>query len=232
MLKKNIALFKYKNIIFILMIPCLVMFSACVSNTLPQTTHDGLVLVSDTKFGEVYKKPYAQLIEYKKFILAPCQVAFEKNWLGDQNMNRNLSQRVSQKDVNRIKQALSTECDKYFKQALLQEPAYPLTDITDKDQPVLILRPSIINLEINAPDVRSPGRSRIFTTSAGEMTLFLELIDSISGEILARVVDKRQGLDSGRMQWTNSITNRVEAERILAQWARLLRSELDAAYKQ
>jgi len=49
---------------------------------------------------------------------------------------------------------------------------------------------------------------------------------------LARVVDKRRGLDSGRMQWTNSITNRADAERILGNWARLLRKGLDAVYKQ
>jgi len=64
------------------------------------------------------------------------------------------------------------------------------------------------------------------------MTLFLELIDNRTGDILARVVDKRRGLDSGRMQWTNSITNRADAERILGNWARLLRKGLDAVYKQ
>ena len=231
MFKENIVLFKYKNSVLFFLIPCLILSAACVSNTRPQTTHDGLVLVPDTKFSAVYKKPNAQLSEYKKFAIVTCQVVFKKNWLKDQNYNRNLSQRISQKDVDRIKKALSTECDKHFKEVLLQEPSYPLTNTIDKDKPVLILRPSIINLEINAPDVLSPGRTRTYTTSAGEMTLFLELIDNRTGDILARVVDKRRGLDSGRMQWTNSITNRAEAERILGNWARLLRKGLDAVYE-
>ena len=94
---------------------------------------------------------------------------------------------------------------------------------------VLILRPSIINLDINAPDVRTTGMSRSYTTSAGEMTLYLELVDATTGETLARVVDRKREMDTGHIQWTSSVSNKADAERTLRRWAKLLRDGLDSA---
>ena len=41
-----------------------------------------------------------------------------------------------------------------------------------------------------------------------------------------------RGSDSGRMQWTNGVTNRAEADRILRRWAEQLRKGLDATVRQ
>ena len=76
----------------------------------------------------------------------------------------------------------------------------------------------------------SPGRSRTYTLSAGEMTLVGELIDSESGQVISRVIDRREARNSGVMQLTNSVVNAQEARAIAASWARILRSRLDAAH--
>ena len=49
---------------------------------------------------------------------------------------------------------------------------------------VLILRPSIINLDIAAPDIMSAGMSRTYTTSAGQMTLLLDIIDGTTKTLM------------------------------------------------
>ena len=49
----------------------------------------------------------------------------------------------------------------------------------------------------------------------------------MSSEILARVIDRKAARSSHVMRWTNKLTNRLEAERILAGWAGLLRDRLD-----
>jgi hypothetical protein len=202
---------------------------ACAS-TAPQETHDGLVLKPDTAFAEVYVRPGASLEDYQEYGLANCEVAFRKNWLRDQNSNRvNLSSRVTQEDVDSIKDSLGEECDKYFKEALQTPPAYPLAASFDSGEAVLVLHPSIINLDINAPDTMSAGMSRSYTTSTGEMTLLLELFDGTTGEILVRVVDRRRGMDSGRLEWTNGVTNRADADRALRRWGQMLRKGLDEA---
>ena len=207
--------------------------AACAGTSGTEETYDGLVRVPEARFGEVYRLPGADLSGYEALGLAPCEVAFRRNWLRDQNSaSMDLGSRLTQQDVDKIRDALAAECDGYFRQALLQPPAYDLVDTFDNGEAVLVLRPSIINLDINAPDTMSAGRSRTYTTSAGEMTLSLEAVDGTTGQVLVRVIDRRRGSDSGRMQWTNGVTNRAEADRILRRWAEQLRKGLDATVRQ
>jgi hypothetical protein len=196
----------------------------------PPVASDGLALVPNTKFQEVYRDPNAELSGYTEIGLAPCKVAFKKNWMRDQNSSRmDLSNRVTQKDVDRIKDNLSSACDEKFRAALLEDPAYTVVDAFTEGEHVLVLHPSIVNLNINAPDVRSAGIGRTYTISSGEMTLKLELEDATTGAIIARAIDKRRGLDTNRLQWSNSVSNTAESNRILSRWAKILREALDEA---
>jgi hypothetical protein len=81
---------------------------------------------------------------------------------------------------------------------------------------VLRVKASIVNLYLNAPDAGNMGRSRTIVRSAGEMTLLAELYDSASGQLLARVADRREANDSGRMQLANNVVNEGEARAIAA----------------
>ncbi len=203
--------------------------TGCASQA-PQETHDGLVLQPDSKFQEVYILPGADLSSYTEFGLADCSVAFRKNWLRDQNNSRmDLTRRVTQKDVDKIKDSLGEECTRFFRQSLQEAPPYQLVDEFENGEAVLVLRPAIINLDINAPDTMSPGINRTYTTSTGEMTLSLELFDGTTGQALARIVDRRRAPDMGRLQWTSGVTNKAEADRTLKRWAKNLREGLDKA---
>ncbi|TXS92805.1 DUF3313 domain-containing protein [Parahaliea maris] len=194
----------------------------------PAETPDGLQLVPDTVFAEVYRKPGVDLTAYSTYGVTPCEVEFRKNWMRDQNSNRvSLSNRVTQKDVDRIKDALGAHCEAMFREALAQEPAYNVVEEFTPGEMVLVLRPAIVNLDINAPDVRSAGMSRTYTTSAGEMTLMLEAVDANTGDVLVRVLDRQRDFDDSYMSWSNSVTNKVEADRILRRWAGELRDGLD-----
>ncbi|RLQ20415.1 DUF3313 family protein [Seongchinamella sediminis] len=196
----------------------------------PEVTHDGLHLVHDTTFAAVYLKPGVDLSVYEKYGVTDCQVAFRKNWLRDQNTSRMmLTNRVTQKDMDRIKSKLGEDCEEKFRDALLKDPAYTLVEEFTQGEEVLILRPSIINLDVSAPDTNYPGIERSYTTSSGEMTLYLELLDATTEEILARVIDRREDPDDRVMMWTNSVTNKANADRILKRWASQLREGLDRA---
>jgi hypothetical protein len=185
----------------------------------PEVTFDGLVLLPD-----------ADLSGYSELGLAPCSVAFRKDWLRDQNRSRlDLSSRVRQEDVDRIKDALAEDCDRYFREVLLEAPPYTLTDDFDDGQAVLVIRPSIIDLDVAAPDIRSSSVTRTYTTSAGEMTLSLELVDGTTGQVLVRVVDRQEDRETYRLDWTNAVSNRADARRVLRMWSARLREGLDAA---
>jgi hypothetical protein len=59
------------------------------------------------------------------------------------------------------------------------------------------------------------------------MTLVMELRDSVSGELLARAVDRR--VSRGANAWTisNRMTNTAEARHAFRTWAAALRRGLD-----
>ncbi len=190
---------------------------------------DGLQRVSHESFDEVYVRPGVDFSRYRAYGFVDCQVAFRRNWLRDQNNDRlSLTDRVTQKDMERIKAWLSSDCVKYFRTALLREPAYNLVEDVQQGEAVLLLSPAIVDLDINAPDVgMSSPMTRSYTTSAGEMTLLLELHDATTGEILARVLDHKRDSDKGYFTWSTSVSNRAEADAVLKSWAASLRKGLD-----
>ncbi|MEP5568166.1 MAG: DUF3313 family protein [Halioglobus sp.] len=203
---------------------------ACASTKPEPVSQDGLLLQNDTKFQEVYLLPGADLSTYQSIGLEACSVSFRKNWLRDQNNSRlDLSSRVTQKDVDGIKDALGDACNDQFSKALLATPAYDIVDQFDDGEAVLIVRPAIINLDINAPDTMSVGVTRSYTTTAGEMTLALELVDGTTGQVLARARDRRRSPEYGTLQWTSGVTNKADADRSLKRWAGILRDGLDEA---
>ena len=113
-----------------------------------------------------------------------------------------------------------------FVEALSSKGGLKVVDAADTD--VLLLRPAIIDLDVTAPEPDGTGRSRSFASSAGAATLFLELFDSVTGEVLARAVDRQSANQPGDiMRMTSSVTNRNAAKGILTGWADLLRQSLD-----
>jgi hypothetical protein len=207
----------------------LVVVPVFAHNDLPEVSHDGLELRENSDLRVVYVKPGATLEPYKRIALLDCFVSFKKNWQRDYNAQaRGMGQRVSKKDMERIQRDLAAEFRKVFTKELETDGGYEIVDEGAED--VLILRPAIINLDVTAPDTRAPGMNRTIVSSAGSMTLYLELYDSLTNDIIARVIDPRA--DRGRgggAQLGNSVSNKAEAARILRRWADILRDHLDAA---
>jgi len=194
---------------------------------LPEVTVDGLHRVPDTKLAIVYAEPGANLAPYKRVQLLDAYVAFKKNWERDQRSRSASNFRVSSKDVEKIKNTLAAEFQTVFKEAL-EEAGYEVTDESGED--VMIVRPAIINLDVNAPDTLQAGRSNTYTASAGEMTLYIELYDSVTGDIIAKALDRRfDRANAGFYTWSNSVTNRAAAMRILKGWAKILVDALNEA---
>ena len=198
--------------------------ATAVGSEPPDMTVDGLQRVEDSRLGLVYVRPGAELGTYRRIMLGDVTVAFRKNWLRDQNRG---TTRVRASDVERIKTELAELFHEVFVEELAADDGWELVDEAADD--VLRLEPAIVNLDITAPDVPTAGRSYQFAESAGEMTLELEVFDSVSGELLARAVDRRRDRETGSFEWRSRVSNRADAKRILSVWARLLREGLDSA---
>jgi len=195
----------------------------------PEVSPEGLHLQKSTKNRLVYVRPGASLAQYRRVAILECFVEFEKDWQKDYNSSRiGLEGRVSDDDVERMKTGLAAEFKKVFADELTKKGGYEVVDVAAPD--VLVLRPALINVEVYAPDLMTAGFSRTVVRSAGQMTLFLELWDSTSNTLLARVLDAEEA-DSGMAQVANRATNVADADRILRDWARELRERLDDAQK-
>lgn len=92
----------------------------------PEVTVDGLYLVDGTEMALVYAKPGVDLSQYDRFYVVEPQVAFEKNWLKDQNAIPN--QYVRPEDMQRIKSELAALFTEVFKQELQNNGGYKLAD--------------------------------------------------------------------------------------------------------
>ena len=99
----------------------------------------------------------------------------------------------------------------------------------ESGEDVLQIKPAIIGLDIVAPEHGAPGISRTYSETAGEMTLYMELYDSVSGAMLAKALDRKEDRRTGYFEWQNRVTNRAAANRILKVWANVLKEGLDDA---
>lgn len=193
-----------------------------------EVTHDGLHLVPDTEVAAAWVKPGADFSGYDRIMLLEAYVAFRKGWEREQRGSS--VHRITKRDVERMKREVAELFRQVFVEELSGEDGYPVVEDADSD--VLLLRPAIIDLDVTAPDVGTSARSYNFAASAGAATLFLELYDSVSGEILARVLDRKVAGESAFMRWSNKVTNRAAAREVLAGWAGLLRQRLDEIHHE
>lgn len=196
----------------------------------PQVSSDGLELKKQTKHRLVYVKPGADLAQYKRVAILDCHIEFSKEWLRTYNSSqRDPGRQIRDSDIQRAKTDLSAQFQKVFTQELQGEGGYQVTDTAAPD--VLVLRPALINIQVSAPDLMSPGRSVTYAQSAGQMTLYLELWNSATNTIVARVIDAQVDPQM-HGQRSSAVTNRSAADRILKGWAVELHSALDAARGQ
>lgn len=196
--------------------------------SLPQVSPDGLELQKNTAARVVYLKPGAKFDQYHRVALLDCYVEFAKNWERDYNNNvAGIQNRVTTQDMERIKARVAAEFKEVFTKELQTKGNYPVVETAAPD--VLVLRPAIINLIATAPDLQTAGMSRTWIDSAGQMTLYLELWDSATNTILARIMDP-QADPGGLAQVASSVTNKAAADRILREWAEKLRKHLDVVH--
>jgi len=192
-----------------------------------QTTFDNLVPVKGAKMSMAYIDPEADFSVFKRVALLEPFVAFRSNWQRDQNRSR--SRNIRARDMERIKADVATLFERVFTERL-EDAGYEVVDGANED--VLLLRPAIIDLDISAPDTRSAGRSRTFTASTGAATLYIQLFDSLSGDIIGRAADRQAVRRAGgNLTWSNSVTNTADARRMMGGWADNLVGFLDAHYK-
>jgi hypothetical protein len=190
-----------------------------------EVTADGLYRVDNSVMSMAWVKPDMDLSGYRKFMLDPVVVAYQRDPQGRRSATGGGNQNF----------ALSAEQMENFRtmfreavvQALTENDGYELVDAPAPD--VLRITAELVDLVVRVPTERS-GRERTFARSYGEVTLLLELRDSESGEIFARAADRRDPTmnpSGNSMREVSPTFVRADTQRLFEYWADLLRKRLD-----
>lgn len=212
-----------------------VFLSGCTStaeSTAPEYSPEGMKLVKSTKATRIYKAKDADFSQYDKILVIEGDVAFKKGWQEERNkkINRKSAAKITDDYIIKTKEQVKGLLTKTFTQEFSKDSNYQVIDKPETN--ALILRPSIIDLDVNAPDLDNAQRTNSYTRSAGEATLYLEIYDGVTGQILARIMDAEQIGNAGFWQATDRSMNNRKAEVTVSSWAKKLRVQFDKAHNQ
>ena len=201
---------------------------AAAGPTAPVVMHDGLVPVQSRNLDKVYVHPDANLAEYRKVMIDPVKVEFSKEWYGSVNDPRYVA-RIRPEDARRIADETTSNAGNIVADAF-KARGYEIA--TAPGAGVLRLSPRVTELYVNAPDVFPPGVTRSFARDAGEATLVLEARDSVSGTLLAVIVDHGTAQDMMRITRATNVSNTFWFDGLYKRWATNSVAELAATKNQ
>ena len=179
-------------------------------------SHDGLLTVKSEKGIQIQVKQDLDWGRYDSVIIDKSHVAFTPNWARDYNRDHS-ADRVREADMDQIRERVSDIVNKSVTERFVKVPGITVT--TQADENTLQITPNVINLDVSAPDLNSAGINRTYSRSAGSLTIFLEIHDATTGEILARWIEDLEDREDMYLEWTNQATNTADARRVVNRWA-------------
>jgi hypothetical protein len=196
------------------------------------TTYDGMVPVRDPGLKEAWVKPDIDISRYHQLLLLPTEVQFRAVRPGAGSLPyRGQDQEfpISPADQQR----LVTTVSDIFREELGKSRNLTLTD--SRGPGVLVVRTSLLDIVSRVPP-ELPGRNEIFLDEVGAATLVVELQDSLSGETLARAVDRRAAdpVDYGSTNVTRvtTVTAWSEVRRVARRWASVVTMRIDQLHSR
>jgi hypothetical protein len=180
-----------------------------------ETTFDGLVRVNNSAFQRAWVDPTIDLSQYSKILPGAAEFEFRAVRGGGTSMRRSSATEfpISEADQQRLKDL----ADEIFNEELRNSTRFTMTDSPGPD--VLVVRGAMLDIVSNVPPTTA-GRSDIFLSRVGEATLVLEIVDSVSGETLARAAERGAAQPAGnRGVRSSGPANTAEVRRLFRRWA-------------
>ena len=188
-----------------------------------EITFDGLVPVDNSAFQRAWVDPTINLSAYSKILPGGAVFEFRAVRGGGTSMSRSNATEfpISEADQQRLKDL----ADEVFNEELRNSTRFTMVDSPGPD--VLVVRGAMLDIVSNVPP-QTAGRSDIFLSRVGEATLVLEIVDSMTGETLARAAERGAAQAAGnRGMRSSGPANTNEVRRLFRRWAVRLRDGLD-----
>lgn len=188
----------------------------------PQTSPDGLQLISSTSFELAYARPDRDLSSYQAIVIRPPVIEFERGWQASQNLAD--PNRVTQRDIERIKRIMGAHVQDVMAAELSASGDYQIANAAGPGN--IELQAYILDLYLSAPAAAEAYQVTVLSQTAGRMKIVLEVYDSNTNELLLRVSDEGSARDFPNFRRQEIVNNRYESSRLLKAWAQSLTSVL------
>jgi len=190
-----------------------------------ELSYDGLVRIDNSAFKRAWADPDADLSGYTKILPMKAVIEFRAvNSSAGSSMRTSSDSEFPINDNNREK--LVDEIGKILREEIDSNTRFAITD--RPAQETLVLAVSLLDIVSRVPPERS-GRSDIYLSRVGEITIVLELKDSQSGETLLRAAERSSVEPAGnRGMRSNSVTNWSELRRLARRWGTKIRNGLES----
>ena len=215
--------------LFLSLLLSLSLLSACTTNELASnhaersTQVNGLVQVKDWNIDQVLVKPGFAPAAYSNIMVKGNGIDFRSvkdRYTPYHHSSKNYP--LSTPDQERYKQIIVDE----FTKELEKSTAYTFTD--QSGPKTLILEIQVIDIVSNVPPPRA-AREIVYLTEVGRATLVLNFSDSMTGETLVSVIDRRsaQSYDGLGFKESTPANNWSAVKKLAKHWAKRLRIGLD-----
>lgn len=185
---------------------------------------EGLQAITVRGMDVAYAQPGASLPAFHSIVLKPVTVSFQKNWARSAAIPTGT--RLTARDTDRIRGDLSDVVNREIKREF-EKGGWRVVDAPGAG--VLEVDVRIVDLFLNAPDLSTPGISKSYTRSFGQLTLVGQLRDSATGTVVMRLLDHSTGHDHATFIRTTRVENTREVGFVASDWARAVRRQLELA---
>ena len=131
-----------KSMMVLLSVVMIAFFAGCATTSAPppsEVSYDGLQLVPNSKADIAYIDPDADFSIYKRIMLMPVEVSFDKRWQRDYNSSS--VSMIPSSEWKRIRRDVSDLFAAVFKEVLEEEGGYTIVDEPAED--VLLIVPAL-----------------------------------------------------------------------------------------
>ena len=193
-----------------------------------ETSFDGLQRIDKGAFKLSYADPDVDFSVYEKYIPGPATFEFRSvKKTSTAQARRSNSNEFYISDRNR--QKLEETVTGIFAEELSKSEVF--TETANPGPETLIIRGALHDIVSRVPP-ELVGRGEIYLASIGEATLIIEALDSLSGEVIYRGIERRAIQRGGnQMMLSSPATNWGEVRRWARRWAVKLREAMDAIHE-
>ena len=185
----------------------------------PQTSPEGLELVSSSDAGAFYVRPGVTLSENTETRSSWRRiVAVDETWVRNYNRQALRSRRLRDKDLEEIKTRLANGFWDVFGGTFFSARAYQ--EVQDASPSKLILRPAILDVSLVSVNTSNETLVQNFGSDAnGKMTLVLEIYDAKDSQLVGRLFNAQPIGDDPDFGLESEANNRADERKVFRDWA-------------